>query len=1580
MEARYRGRGTKFYKGKVTRINSDGTLDIDYDDGEKEVGITAEHVRSLESPQSDGDGRGGGRRSRDNKLSRGDAVEARYRSKGTKFYKGKISRVNADGTFDIAYDDGEREIGMAEEHVRSLEKSERDGGGDRNAGRGDRSEGRGGGGQNRSPPREGDRVEGNYRGRGKYYKGRIARVNLDGTFNIDYDDGEKERGVSEANVCSVGGEAASESRTNGRGNRKTGALQRGDRVEARYRGRGTKFYKGKIKRVNSDETFDIDYDDGEKELGIAAEHVVSLEQPTTGGGGGGGGRNGRGGRDDRSDTLQEGDKVEGNYRGRGRFYKGTISRVNLDGTFNIDYDDGEKERGIADDMIRKERGGSGRDNASRAKLQRGDRVEARYRGKGTKFYKGKIARVNSDGTFDVDYDDGEKEIGIAEEHVVSLEPKSEKPIGRAILTRGDRVEARYRGRGTKFYKGKIARVNSDGTFDINYDDGEKELGIAEEHVTSLESSGARGGGDGGSGAWDRRDRGGNNNLGQGDRVEARYRGRGTKFYKGKIVRVNSNDTFDIAYDDGEKEIGIAEEHVRSLETAGRAGRAVSTSRAPTLSEGDKVEANFRRRGRFFTGRISRVNLDGTFNVDYDDGEKERGITDDLIRPLLDRGGAGGGRGEGGRGGVRGGGGRLQEGDKVEARYRGRGTKFYKGTIVRVNSDATFDIDYDDGEKERGIAEEHVRAVDGDRSSIGRGGGGRGHDAGAGLVEEGDKVEANYRGRGRYYKGRVRRVNRDGTYDIDYDDGEKERGVPTDMVRATNEAGKPDRGAHSGGGSSRLLKGDTVEARYRGRGTKFYKGRIVRVNSDDTFDIDYDDGEKERGIAEEHVRPLGDSRVSAHDRDGTRNNSTIIEGDKVEANYRGSGRYYKGVINRTNRDGTFDVDYDDGEKEKNVRQSMIRALDSSMRAAQGRGGGSGPLKRGDRVEARYRGRGTKFYKGKVVRINSDATLDIDYDDGEKEIGIDEEHVRPLETEMKESSNSRSRSGSMLEGDNIEANYRGRGRFYKGRISRVNLDGTFNIDYDDGEKERGVTDDLIRALDGGGSSSGGGGGGGVGRGRSTSPTSRLKAIAGRVTARDTSDGDVGGGGKLKRGDAVEARYRGKGSKFYKGKIARVNSDATFDIDYDDGDKERSIRGEHVRPLASSAAESSRDRRATATARQGKLHRGDRVEARYRGRGTKFFSGRISRVNSDDTLDIDYDDGDKEVGIGEEHVRPLGRPRNGGGGGGDGSDDGLRDQIRNLREGDNVEANYRGRGRYYKGRIRRVNSNGTFDVDYDDGEKERDVAKGSIRGAAKYVGDDLLPIRRDRRGSEDKPSPGRGGSRRGSVVGGGGGGTRLQRGDKVEARYRGRGTKFYKGRIARVNPDGTFDIDYDDGEKEIGISEEHVRSLEPGAAGAGAHASPGRGGRSSTNDREGYDDGDASPRLLEGDRVESNYQGRGRYYAGRISRLNLDGSFNIDYDDGEKERGVSRGMVRPVDAVPRGGVTTGRRGSHNTRGTGGRSGGTRLQRGDRVEARYRGRGTKFYAGRVARVNSDATLDIDYDDGDKEVGIAEEHVREAA
>jgi hypothetical protein len=45
--------------------------------------------------------------------------------------------------------------------------------------------------------------------------------------------------------------------------------------------------------------------------------------------------------------FQEGDQVEANYHGIGTFYKGKIMRKRLNGTYDITYDDGDKEQGLS---------------------------------------------------------------------------------------------------------------------------------------------------------------------------------------------------------------------------------------------------------------------------------------------------------------------------------------------------------------------------------------------------------------------------------------------------------------------------------------------------------------------------------------------------------------------------------------------------------------------------------------------------------------------------------------------------------------------------------------------------------------------------------------------------------------------------------------------------------------------------------------------------------------------------------------------------------------------------------------------------------------------------------------------------------------------------------------------------------------------------------------------------------------------------------------------------------------------------------------------------------------------------------
>ena len=117
-------------------------------------------------------------------------------------------------------------------------------------------------------------------------------------------------------------------------------------------------------------------------------------------------------------------------------------------------------------------------------------------------------------------------------------------------------------------------------------------------------------------------------------------------------------------------------------------------------------------------------------------------------------------------------------------------------------------------------------------------------------------------------------------------------------------------------------------------------------------------------------------------DGGGSSDSFREGDKIEADYRGRGKIYPGKISRDRGDDTYDIDYDDGERETRVSKRLIRSKD---------GGGSSKLEEGDKVEARYRGR-EKYYPGKVTRDRGDGTYDIAYDDGERETRVAKRLIR------------------------------------------------------------------------------------------------------------------------------------------------------------------------------------------------------------------------------------------------------------------------------------------------------------------------------------------------------------------------------------------------------------------------------------------------------------------------------------------------------------------------------------------------------------------------------------------------------------
>merc|ERR1711871_1486245 len=100
--------------------------------------------------------------------------------------------------------------------------------------------------------------------------------------------------------------------------------------------------------------------------------------------------------------------------------------------------------------------------------------------------------------------------------------------------------------------------------------------------------------------------------------------------------------------------------------------------------------------------------------------------------------------------------------------------------------------------------------------------------------------------------------------------------------------------------------------------------------------------------------------------------SLSKGDRVEAKLKGWTKYYKGKITRENRDGTYDILFNDGDRKRDVPSSLIRSLEDRRKSSSSRSKSSSSdvsLSKGDRVEAKLKG-WTKYYKGKITRENRD----------------------------------------------------------------------------------------------------------------------------------------------------------------------------------------------------------------------------------------------------------------------------------------------------------------------------------------------------------------------------------------------------------------------------------------------------------------------------------------------------------------------------------------------------------------------------------------------------------------------------------
>lgn len=99
------------------------------------------------------------------------------------------------------------------------------------------------------------------------------------------------------------------------------------KVEARFGGKA-KWYGAVVKEAHEDGTYALHYEDGDKESSVPEDFICPAAGPQLAG------------------MFRIGQRVQGRFGGKNKFYDGTILRDQGDGTYAVKYDDGDVENAV----------------------------------------------------------------------------------------------------------------------------------------------------------------------------------------------------------------------------------------------------------------------------------------------------------------------------------------------------------------------------------------------------------------------------------------------------------------------------------------------------------------------------------------------------------------------------------------------------------------------------------------------------------------------------------------------------------------------------------------------------------------------------------------------------------------------------------------------------------------------------------------------------------------------------------------------------------------------------------------------------------------------------------------------------------------------------------------------------------------------------------------------------------------------------------------------------------------------------------------------------------------------------------
>eukprot|EP00939_MAST-03C_sp_MAST-3C-sp1_P004810 g4810.t1 len=677
--------------------------------------------------------------------------------------------------------------------------------------------------------------------------------------------------------------------------------------------------------------------------------------------------------------------------------------------------------------------------------------------------------------------------------------------------------------------------------------------------------------------------------------------------------------------------------------------------------------------------------------------------------------------------------------------------------------------------------------------------------------EGQKIEARFGGRDKWFKGKITRARSDGTYDVLYEDGDTERRVKARLIRATDRRKKRASSVNTTDdeSSAAFREGQHIEARFGGR-DKWFKGKITRARSDGTYDVLYEDGDTERRVKARLVRSVdrmkrvSPKRSAPTDSDSERENDVfqkvddgdfVQKGTVVKARFGGGRDFKRGVVRRVRGDGTYDVDYDNGESDKHVKLKHIRVSSKktsrprdSSSASSGHSSGSdvesAAKKRFEvnaKVQARARG-SRRWHRARVRAIHRDGTYDVQFEEsGKQEKRVKPSHVKKRDSSAYENaaSSASTSDGSDKDSDDevnvtfrkgarVHARPSGHRHFVDAKIVHVHRDGSYDVRFTNGrmkgKKETRVKSNHIKKKSTETS------------GSSSDAASDEDGASG--TATDASSPP------FERGDIVRARRRGS-KRWHNAKIRKIHSDGTVDVTYvSSGKIETRVKSSHVQHAKAEDVESSDEEGASdsdAPVDSTSFERGDKVLARANG-SRHWKEAKILKRHSDGTYDVKFASSGKTVKrVKASHVKQRKTDDDDDDASVTSDVDASSDDRTTLSKGDRVRARFEGGRLWQHGRIRKVHQNGTYDVEYDDGERETRVKRSFM----KHLASD------EDEGEDDKN-------------------VEIHSGDLV--RVRSRKSKWSRAIVTRRYRDDTFDVELEDGGKtRERVKRKHIRLIQ-------------------------------------------------------------------------------------------------------------------------------------------------------------------------